>query len=153
MAEFVDGHNAGVLQLAGDPGLLDEPAGGCGVVGQILAEDFHRDVPTQVRVVAADDGTHAAAADFFPQLEPAGAGPRRLSALTVRRVWLVGGRVRVRWQGLGWRRLGLVAFRQIGHGRPTPRPWRALSSAYRAVPDSMHLEGVQLSERRESCDV
>ena len=63
-AQFVDRHDAGVLELAADLGLLDEAAGHVGVAAEVVAKDLDGDVAAEVVVVALEDGAHAAAADL-----------------------------------------------------------------------------------------
>ena len=48
--ELVDGHDAGVLELAADLRLLDEPLQDVGPGGVLLAQDLERDVAAEVRV-------------------------------------------------------------------------------------------------------
>jgi hypothetical protein len=61
-AQLVDGHDVGVLELAGDLGLLDEPFDPFGI---LLAEDhLHGHGTPDVVVHGLEDGAHAAAGDF-----------------------------------------------------------------------------------------
>ena len=93
-AELVDRHDAGMLQLAGDPGLLDEASDEAGVVAVLVEEDLDGDVAADVAVAALEDGAHAAAADLAEELEAgdgfggrghlAGAGPGDGPAVGVR---------------------------------------------------------------------
>ena len=63
-AQLVDRHDAGVLELAADLGLLDEPADHAGVVAEVVAQHLERDVAAEVGVAALEDGAHAAAGDL-----------------------------------------------------------------------------------------
>ncbi len=63
-AHLVDRHDAGVLELAADLRLLDEPADHVGIVAEVLAEDLQRDVAPEVGVAALEHGADAAARDL-----------------------------------------------------------------------------------------
>ncbi len=54
-AQLVDRHDAGVLELAADLGLLDEAADHVGVVAEVVAQDLERDVAAEVGVAALED--------------------------------------------------------------------------------------------------
>ena len=69
-AQLVDRHDARVLQLAADLGLLDEPADQVGVVAVRLEQDLDGQVAAEVGVAALEDGAHAAAGDLAEELEP-----------------------------------------------------------------------------------
>ena len=69
-AQLVDRDHAGVLQLAGDLGLLDEPADQVGVLAMLLEQDLDGQVAAEVAVAPLDDDAHAAAGDLAEQLEP-----------------------------------------------------------------------------------
>ena len=63
-AQLVDRHDAGVLELAADLGLLDEAADHVGVVAEVVAQHLEGDVAAEVGVAALEDGAHAAAGDL-----------------------------------------------------------------------------------------
>src|SRR5262249_14861672 len=63
-AEVVDGHDAGVLELAADLRLLDESIEDRGVAEVVLAQELHRDVAAEVRVAALLHHADAAARDL-----------------------------------------------------------------------------------------
>ena len=67
--QLVDRHDAGVLELAGDLGLLDEPADQLGVVAVLLQQDLDGQVAAEVDVAALEHGPHAAAGDLAEELE------------------------------------------------------------------------------------
>ena len=73
-ADFVDGNNAGMLQLAGDAGLLVKTACAVRVVRRITQHDFHGQVPLQRTVNGPEDRAHAATSDFFAQLKTGARG-------------------------------------------------------------------------------
>ena len=63
-AQLVDRDHAGVLELAADLRLLNEPSDQVAVVAEVLAEDLDRDVAADVGVSASQDGAHAAPGDL-----------------------------------------------------------------------------------------
>ena len=69
-AQLVDRDHAGVLQLAGDLGLLDEPADQVGVVAMLLEQDLDGQVTAEVAVAPLEDDAHAATGELAEQLEP-----------------------------------------------------------------------------------
>jgi hypothetical protein len=73
-ADLDDGHDAGVLQPAGDLRLLQEAALQVGAPTKLLAQHLDGQVAAQVGVGGAVDGAHAAAADLLVQLTPPGVG-------------------------------------------------------------------------------
>ena len=68
LAEVVDGHDAGVLQLAADLRFLDKALQQFGAAGMSLQHDLDSDVTTQVGIAALEDSAHAAAGDLAGQL-------------------------------------------------------------------------------------
>ena len=66
-AEVVDGGDAGVLELAGDAGLVREPAGGRGVGREPVLEDLDRHLSAERRVAGPVDDAHPAAGDLVLQ--------------------------------------------------------------------------------------
>ena len=65
VAQLVDRHDAGVLELAADLRLLDEPADQLGRCrGGRSQEDLDGQVAAEVGVAALEDGAHAAAGDL-----------------------------------------------------------------------------------------
>src|SRR5262249_34118045 len=60
-AEIVDGDDAGVVELAGDVGLLDETRAAAGAA---VEADLHGDVAVERLVADAQDAAHAAARDL-----------------------------------------------------------------------------------------
>ena len=125
-AELVHRDDPGVLQLPADLRFLDEPGERRVVVRQALAQDFHRELASQVLVANAEHDAHPAARDLVDDavlaalaLEPAARGELRRGRTRCAR----GGRRRaergaeqavdlqlaegpVRGFGLGSRRLG-----------------------------------------------
>ena len=81
-AEVVDRHDAGVLQLAADLRLLDEPPRHLGPVGVLLQQHLDRQVAAQVDVAAAQHRPHAAAGDLAVR---AGSGRRSAPCAAWRR--------------------------------------------------------------------
>src|SRR5262249_22292481 len=73
---LVYGRDAGVLELAGDPGLLDESRGRAGPGRKPLLEHLDGDLAVQGEVAGAIDHAHAAPADLLAELE-AGRGRDR----------------------------------------------------------------------------
>ena len=63
-ADVVDRHDAGMLQLAADLGLFDEPPGDVGAVGEFLEQHLDGQVAAEVDVATAQHGPHAAAGDL-----------------------------------------------------------------------------------------
>ena len=72
-AQLVDRHDAGVLELAADLGLLDEAADQFGLVLVALEQDLHGQVAAQVGVASLEHGPHAAAGDLAEELVPVAA--------------------------------------------------------------------------------
>src|SRR3954451_24873147 len=68
-AQLVDRDHAGVLQLAGDLGLLDEPSDQVGVLAMLLEQDLDGQVAAEVAVAPLDDNAHAAAGNLAKKLE------------------------------------------------------------------------------------
>ena len=68
LAQFVDRHDARVLQLAADLGLLDETPPQLGVVLVRRQQHLDGNVAAQVSIAALEDGAHAAAGDLAGQL-------------------------------------------------------------------------------------
>ncbi len=62
--QFIDRNDAGMLQLAADLRLLDEPADHIDVVAEVFAKNFHRDVAAEVGVTSPEDLAHAPACDL-----------------------------------------------------------------------------------------
>jgi hypothetical protein len=75
-ADLDDGHDAGVLQPAGQPRLLQEAALQAGAPAQLRAQHLDGQVAAQVGVGGAVDGAHAAAADLLQEAVAAGVGRR-----------------------------------------------------------------------------
>ena len=73
----MDGDDAGVLELAGDLGLLEEAVDHLGAVAEVVAEHLDGEVAAEVAVAAAEDDAHAAPADLVGELQPSGAIGRR----------------------------------------------------------------------------
>ena len=71
-AQLIDGHDAGMLELAADLCLFDESAAKVGVILVLFKQDLDREVAPQVRVASLEDGTHAAVADLSHDLVAAG---------------------------------------------------------------------------------
>ena len=69
-AQLVNGHDAGMLQLAGDLGFLDEAANHVGLVAMRFEQNLHRQVATKVGIAALENGPHAAASDLAEELQP-----------------------------------------------------------------------------------
>ena len=69
-AQLIDRDHAGVLQLAGDLGLLDEPADQVGVLAMLLEQDLDGQVAAEVAVAPLDDDAHPAAGDLAEEVEP-----------------------------------------------------------------------------------
>src|SRR5262245_36587671 len=67
-AELVDGHDAGMLELAADLRLLDEAFQQLRFFRELLAQNLHRDVAAEVAVAALQDDSHAAARDLAEEL-------------------------------------------------------------------------------------
>ncbi len=67
LSEVVDGHDAGVLQRAGQPGLAEEALFGPAVAVQLSLEDFEGQIALQRVVAAAVHLAHAAEADLLEQ--------------------------------------------------------------------------------------
>ena len=63
-AQLVDGDDAGVLELAADLRLLDEPSDHVRIIAEVVAEDLQSHVASEVGVAALEDGAHAAAGDL-----------------------------------------------------------------------------------------
>ncbi len=97
-AQLVDRHNAGMLELAADLGLLHEPAHQLGLVLVALEQDLHRQVAAQVGVASLEHGPHAAAGDLAEELVPV--------AALLRRGHLVGGGLDHGHPGVIGRRVG-----------------------------------------------
>src|SRR5262249_36217208 len=76
-AELVDRDDAGVLELAADLGLLDEPADQRGLVPMRLEEHLDRQLAAQVAVAASEDGPHPAPPDLAEELVAGGTGEVR----------------------------------------------------------------------------
>ena len=62
-----------MLQLAGDLGLLDEPADQLGVVAVGFEQDLHGEVAAEVGITPLEHGAHAAAGDLAEELKASGA--------------------------------------------------------------------------------
>ena len=67
-AQLVHRDDPGVLQLAADLGLLDEPADEVGLVAVLLQQHLDGQVAAEVGVAALEDGPHAAAGDLAEEL-------------------------------------------------------------------------------------
>ena len=72
-AQLVDRDDAGVLELAGDLGLLDEAAEQLGVAAVAFQEHLDGEVAAQVVVSPFQDRSHAPPGDLAEELEPPGA--------------------------------------------------------------------------------
>ena len=92
--QLIDRDHAGVLELAADLRLLDEPPHQLGLLLVGLEQDLDGQVAAQVDIVALQDGAHAAPGDLAEELEPC------------RAVGQVG---HLRGRGLEHRRVGLAA--------------------------------------------
>ena len=71
-AQLVNGHDARVLELSGDLGLLEKAVDHFGAMAEVVAEDLDGQVAAEVAVAAAEDDAHAAAADLVGELQPRG---------------------------------------------------------------------------------
>ena len=121
-AQLVDRHDPGVLQLAADLRLLDEPADHVGVVAEVLAEHLDGDVAAEVGVAALEHRAHAAAGDLAvdPVAGRAVARPRDRAGRAAARA-----RRRCRGAGRAGRR------RASRRSSPARRPSRGTSSRRR----------------------
>jgi hypothetical protein len=63
----VDGRDARVLELTGDPGLLAEPANERAAGGQRLPDHLEPDVADEDEVAGGVDDAHPAAGDLVPE--------------------------------------------------------------------------------------
>ena len=79
-AKIVDGWNGRVLQLAGDPRFVGEPAGRTGRHPEPVLKHLHRDFPRKGGIGGAEDHAHAAAGDLITQLVPPGGRGRASTA-------------------------------------------------------------------------
>ena len=68
--DLVDGRDAGVLELAGDAGLVKKASGGGGPVGVLVREELDGHLAVQSPVAGPPYNAHAAAADLVEQVEP-----------------------------------------------------------------------------------
>ena len=69
-AQLVDRDDAGVLQLAADLGLLDEPADKLGLVAVRFQKHLHGEVSAEVGVVPLEDRPHSPAGDLAEEEHP-----------------------------------------------------------------------------------
>ena len=67
-AQLVDRYDAGMLQLAGDLGFLDEAANHLGFIAMRFEKNLHRQVAPEVGVTALENGSHAAASNLTEEL-------------------------------------------------------------------------------------
>jgi hypothetical protein len=67
-SDLVNRGNAVVLELAGDPGLLDEPPADRGFRGEAALQELHRDVAVDRQLAGALNHAHASFADERSQL-------------------------------------------------------------------------------------
>ena len=75
-AELVDGHDAGVLQLAFDLRLLEEPFDYVGAIPVLLSEELEGDVPAEVVIAGPVDDADAALTELLLDFVPAADGGR-----------------------------------------------------------------------------
>ena len=75
-AEVVDGGDVRVLEQAGDPRLVDEPAGGVGILGEPILEHLDGDLAAEGGVGGQEYDAHPAAGDLVPE-DVAARGRRR----------------------------------------------------------------------------
>jgi hypothetical protein len=68
--QLVDRDDPGVLQLAADLRLLDEPADEVGLVAVGFEQDLDGEVAAKVGVAPFEDGAHAASGDLAEELDP-----------------------------------------------------------------------------------
>ena len=76
--QLIHREDAGMLELAADLGLLDEPLDHRRVPGMARVEHLHRDVPAEVGVAPLEDDAHPAAGDLAMDVvapRPAGGEP------------------------------------------------------------------------------
>ena len=109
LADFVDRHDAGMIELRGGLGFGFE-AIAVGLGRELAAQNhLHRDFAAQTRLHRAIDDAHAAAAELLEQFVIAKAGGQ---------LQKIAGEVGRRWT---WWRGGFAAARGPGHGDDAPK--------------------------------
>ena len=71
-AQLVDRHHAGMLELAADLRLLDEPVDQVGPLAVLVEQDLQRQVAAEGRVAAPEHSSHPAPGDLAEELVSAG---------------------------------------------------------------------------------
>ena len=135
-AQLVDRHDPGVLELAADLRLLDEPADQVGVVAVLVQEDLDGQVAPQVGVAALEDRAHAAAGDLAEELVAASRVGRRAAAGPGLTTGVSGSASvsRSRTRGTGPTAASSTVKHRDGPQRPTVRVGRSRDPFERSAP-------------------